>query len=61
MLVGVHDDGTVDVFTSGRKMRLNCSPNIEPGSLRKGQTLRLNEALTVVEADLSDGEEWSLD
>ncbi|OBI69868.1 proteasome ATPase [Mycobacterium sp. E796] len=50
VLLGAHDDETVDVFTSGRKMRLTCSPNIEVGSLRKGQTVRLNEALTVVEA-----------
>ena len=50
VLLGVHDDDTVDVFTSGRKMRLTCSPNIEVKGLKKGQTLRLNEALTVVEA-----------
>jgi proteasome-associated ATPase len=50
VLLGTHDDDTVDVFTSGRKMRLTCSPNIDVGSLRKGQTVRLNEALTVVEA-----------
>lgn len=49
VLIGVHPDQTVDVFTSGRKMRLTCSPNIEPESLRPGQTVRLNEALTVVE------------
>ena len=50
VLLFAHDDETVDVFTSGRKMRLTCSPNIELASLRKGQTVRLNEALTVVEA-----------
>ena len=50
VLLGTHEDDTVDVFTSGRKMRLTCSPNIEVASLRKGQTVRLNEALTVVEA-----------
>ena len=50
VLLGVADDDTVDVFTSGRKMRLTCSPNIDLKSLRKGQTVRLNEALTVVEA-----------
>ncbi|BAV41691.1 proteasome ATPase [Mycobacterium ulcerans] len=50
VLVSAHDDDTVDVFTSGRKMRLTCSPNIEISLLRKGQTVRLNEALTVVEA-----------
>ncbi|HEU4360749.1 MAG TPA: proteasome ATPase [Mycobacterium sp.] len=50
VLLGAHDDDTVDVFTSGRKMRLTCSPNLDVGSLKKGQTVRLNEALTVVEA-----------
>jgi proteasome-associated ATPase len=50
VLLSTHDDETVDVFTSGRKMRLTCSPNIEVPLLRKGQTVRLNEALTVVEA-----------
>ncbi|GAC83205.1 proteasome ATPase [Gordonia paraffinivorans] len=50
VLLETYDDGTVDVFTSGRKMRLTCSPNIETENLRKGQTLRLNEALTIVEA-----------
>ncbi|OBK78325.1 proteasome ATPase [Mycobacterium sp. 1164985.4] len=50
VLLGVQDDDTVDVFTSGRKMRLTCSPNIDTKSLKQGQTVRLNEALTVVEA-----------
>ncbi|BBZ67602.1 proteasome-associated ATPase [Mycolicibacterium insubricum] len=50
VLLGIADEETVDVFTSGRKMRLTVSPNIDVDTLRKGQTLRLNEALTVVEA-----------
>ncbi|MEO8814952.1 MAG: proteasome ATPase [Mycobacterium sp.] len=49
VLLAIHDDA-VDVFTAGRKMRLTCSPSIDPGTLKKGQTVRLNEALTVVEA-----------
>src|SRR5690349_3369708 len=49
VLLSTHEDDTIDVFTSGRKMRLTCSPNIDVSSLRKGQTVRLNEALTVVE------------
>ena len=49
VLLGAHDDDTVDVFTSGRKMRLTCSPNIDIKAMKKGQTVRLNEALTVVE------------
>ncbi len=50
VLVCAHADQTVDVFTSGRKMRLACSPNIDTDELKPGQTVRLNEALTVVEA-----------
>src|SRR4051812_22155216 len=52
VLLGAHEDDTVDVFTSGRKMRLTCSPNIEVAELKQGRTVRLNEALTVVEAGM---------
>ncbi|MEU0545199.1 proteasome ATPase [Nocardia sp. NPDC005978] len=54
ILLGVYEDQTVDVFTSGRKMRLTCSPNIDTTILVQGQTVRLNEALTVVEAGRFD-------
>ncbi|MEU4315229.1 proteasome ATPase [Nocardia sp. NPDC024068] len=54
ILIGVYEDQTVDVFTSGRKMRLTCSPNIDTSTLAYGQTVRLNEALTVVEAGMFD-------
>ncbi|MDF2978053.1 MAG: family ATPase [Actinomycetospora sp.] len=45
-----HEDSTVDVFTSGRRMRVAVSPAVETAELTRGQSLRLNEALTVVEA-----------
>jgi proteasome-associated ATPase len=45
-----HEDSTVDVFTAGRKMRVACSPAVEVEELRRGQSVRLNEALTIVEA-----------
>ncbi|MFZ2544589.1 MAG: proteasome ATPase [Candidatus Saccharimonadales bacterium] len=45
-----YDDDTVDVYTSGRKMRTVVSPNIDVQTLRLGQTVRVNEALTVVES-----------
>lgn len=50
VLLATYEDDTVDVFTSSRKMRVQVSPNIEVGDLRVGQSVRLNEALTVVEA-----------
>jgi proteasome-associated ATPase len=45
-----HDDGTVDVFTGGRKLRVTLSPAIDVTELRKGQEVMLNEALNVVQA-----------
>src|SRR5580700_11059313 len=42
------EDDTADVFTGGRKMRVNVSPNVELSELRPGQEVVLNEALNVV-------------
>jgi proteasome-associated ATPase len=42
------EENTADVFTGGRKMRVNVSPTIELGDLRPGQEVVLNEALNVV-------------
>ncbi|HEY8115880.1 MAG TPA: proteasome ATPase [Actinomycetota bacterium] len=52
--LGVNDDGSVDVFTAGRKMRVNVSPDVETDRLRKGAEVILNEALNVVEVLLPD-------
>src|SRR6202046_346820 len=41
-------DGSADVFTGGRKMRVSVSPSIELEDLRPGQEVVLNEALNVV-------------
>ena len=43
-----HDDGTVDVFTGGRKLRVTVSPAVDVDDLRRGQEVMLNEALNVV-------------
>jgi proteasome-associated ATPase len=45
-----HDDGTVDVFTGGRKLRVAVSPTIDLEELRRGQEVLLNDALNVVDA-----------
>jgi proteasome-associated ATPase len=42
------EDGSADVFTGGRKMRVSVSPGIELSELRPGQEVVLNEALNVV-------------
>ncbi len=44
-----YGDGTIDVFTQGRKLRVTVSPNVDVGALVPGQEVMLNEALNVVE------------
>jgi proteasome-associated ATPase len=44
------EDGTVDIFTGGRKLRVTVSPSVEIDDLKRGQEVMLNEALNVVEA-----------
>jgi proteasome-associated ATPase len=46
--LGINDDGTVDVFSGGRKMRVALHPDIDPGVLRRGNEVVLNESLNVV-------------
>ncbi|WP_084723100.1 proteasome ATPase [Streptomonospora alba] len=43
------EDETVEIFTNGRKMRVNVSPSVEVDELRPGQEVMLNEAFNVVE------------
>ncbi|MEU1216581.1 proteasome ATPase [Streptomyces sp. NPDC005791] len=45
-----NEDDTCDIFTGGRKLRVNVSPSVELDGLRRGQEVMLNEALNVVEA-----------
>ena len=48
VFLNANEDDTCDVFTGGRKMRVNISPNVELSELRPGQEVVLNEALNVV-------------
>jgi len=45
-----HEDGTVDVFTGGRKLRVAVSPAVDVEALRRGQEVLLNDALNIVDA-----------
>jgi proteasome-associated ATPase len=45
-----NDDGTADVFSGGRKMRVSLHPGLEEAELRRGQEVVLNESLNVVMA-----------
>ena len=44
------EDGTVDIFTSGRKLRVAVSPEVAAEELTHGQEVMLNEAMNVVAA-----------
>ena len=46
--LGTNDDGTVDVFSAGRKMRVAVHPELELGEMKRGQEVVLNESLNVV-------------
>ncbi|HEV3399185.1 MAG TPA: proteasome ATPase [Actinomycetes bacterium] len=50
VFLGVNEDGTINLSSGGRKLRVNVHPDIDPKSLQPGQELMLNEALNVVEA-----------
>ncbi len=47
-LLGINDDGTVDVHAAGRKMRVEVSPAIDVEDLRRGSEVVLNDAYNVV-------------
>ena len=44
-----NDDGSIDVFTAGRKMRVMPAPDIDQRAFRPGVQVVLNESLNVVE------------
>jgi proteasome-associated ATPase len=44
-----NDDESVDVFTAGRKMRVNVDPTIDRKRFRRGVEVILNEALNIVD------------
>ena len=46
---GVNTDGTLDVITGGRKLRVNVEPRIEVKQLEQGQEVLLNEAMNVID------------
>jgi len=45
----LNEDGTLNVYVGGRKMKVNARPGIDVKSLKKGQEVVLNEALNVIE------------
>jgi len=54
--VDFNDDGTVDIFASGRKMRVALHPALDPGQIDRGNEVVLNESFTVIGVRDSDGQ-----
>jgi len=52
--LGTNDDGTVDIFTAGRKMRVSVHPEVDIETIARGQEVALNESLNVVLARSAD-------
>jgi proteasome-associated ATPase len=52
--LGTNDDGTVDIFTAGRKMRVSVHPEVDVDVISRGQEVALNESLNVVLARAAD-------
>jgi proteasome-associated ATPase len=50
IVLGTNDDGTVDVLTNSRKMRVSLHPDIDLHTLERGSEVVLNESLNVVMA-----------
>ncbi len=50
LVQGINTDGTLDVITGGRKLRVNVEPSIEIKELEQGQEVLLNEAMNVIDA-----------
>jgi proteasome-associated ATPase len=54
VVVGKNDDDTIDIMTSGRKMRVSLHPDIDPLTLERGAEVVLNESFNVVMARTPD-------
>jgi proteasome-associated ATPase len=50
VFVGTGEDGNVDIFTGGRKLRVAVSPEVALDDLKPGQEVMLNEAMNIVRA-----------
>jgi proteasome-associated ATPase len=48
-ILGINEDGTVDVMMGGRKLRVNAQPSIEVKQLQIGQEVLLNESMNLVD------------
>ena len=48
IFLGDNSDGTADILSAGRKLRVALHPDLDARNLRKGQEVLLNESLNVI-------------
>ena len=48
-VTNVNDDGTVDLISGNRKLRVAAQPNVEVKLLQKGQEVLLNESFSIID------------
>ncbi len=53
--LGTNADGSVDVFSGGRKMRVSLHPDIDADEMQRGNEVVLNESLNVILAREGEG------
>jgi proteasome-associated ATPase len=49
VFLSVNEDGTINILSQGRKVKVNLHPSIKGSDIKPGQELVLNEGLNVVE------------
>ncbi len=54
--IDFNDDGSVDIFASGRKMRVALHPGLDPGQIERGNEVVLNESFSVIGVRDADGQ-----
>lgn len=54
IVVGKNDDATVDILTSGRKMRVSVHPEIDTELLERGAEVVLNESFNVIKVRIPE-------
>src|SRR4051812_1998197 len=50
VFIAAAEERTADIFTSGRKMRVSVSPDVDLEALTPGREVMVNEAMNVVKA-----------
>jgi proteasome-associated ATPase len=53
-VTNVNDDGTVDLISGNRKLRVAAQPNVEVKLLQKGQEVLLNESFSIIDVRTYD-------